>query len=60
MSKEYYIISLLNNAEVESGLISQSLYDFLVESVMGYFEIRASQAKQAVTRTLRELYVTKA
>lgn len=57
MSKQDYIVQLISNAEIDNGIIEQSLYEFLVESVSGYFNASKSEAGKVVMKTLKELYM---
>ena len=57
MSKQDYITGLISNAEVDSGIIEQSLYDFLVESLAGYFSLSRKVAKREVTQILKQLFI---
>lgn len=57
MSKQDYIVQLISNAEIDNGIIEQTLYEFLVESVSGYFNASKKEAKKAVMKTLKELYM---
>ena len=55
MSKEYFIISILNEQDF-NGTIDQTLYDLIVCKLSEAFNIKTSYAKQTVTRVLRELF----
>lgn len=57
VSKQDYITELISNAEIDNGIIDQTLYDFLVESVQAYFDLKKSQAKREVTQVLRALFM---
>jgi hypothetical protein len=57
MSKQELIIQILATNEVNDGLIDQSLYDFMVESLKQHFNLKTKQARQSVTHILRSLYV---
>lgn len=59
MSKTEYIVQLITNEGIESGIIEQSLYDFLVQSVAEYFKVTKGQARKTVMEVLRELYLVK-
>jgi hypothetical protein len=60
MSKTDYIVQLITNEGLDNGMIEQSFYDFLIDSVTEYFEISKGQARKTVMETLRELYLVKA
>lgn len=60
MSKQELIVKILATNEVNDGLIDQSLYDFMVESLKQHFNLKSTQAKQTVTHILRSLYVVEA
>jgi len=57
MSKQDFIVQLLVSNEVNDGIIDQSLYNFLVESVLNEFNLKLSEAKRTVTSQLKALYV---
>jgi hypothetical protein len=56
MSKQERIIQLLMSNEVFDGIIEQSLYDFLVESIRHEYKLTLTKARKAVTTQLRALY----
>lgn len=57
MSKQDYVIQLLVSNEAYNGVIEQSLYDFLVDSLQSYFKVSRSSARLTVTKALKSLYV---
>ena len=60
MSKQELIVKILATNETNDGIIDQSLYDFMVESMRQHFNLKTKQAKQAVTHVLRSLYIQEA
>ncbi len=46
--------------EAIDGIIEQSLYDFLVESIRHEYKLTLTKARQAVTKQLRALYAQRA
>lgn len=57
MSKQELIVKILASNEADNGIIDQSLYDFMVESLKQHFNLKTKQAKQTVTHILKSLYV---
>ena len=54
-----YIIDLINRIDIQ-GIIEQTSYDFIVESLSHEFELSKRAAQGLAMSTLKHLYIQKA